>query len=423
MGFSLNLPTIAEIAIEEFLSRALAKLPKLKTTVRKVKEGHTIIRAYLDTPANIKEVHIRNHAEYIAREMKLSALPAVFTSYKEGSIVIDIPNEDRKMIELIECLYDSAFKAKVRKEIGLPFALGKDNDGKVIVGDLAKAPHLLIAGQSGSGKSVAMRSVIDSLLMAWSSEPLGCQFVFLDPKGVEFINYRDLNTTIVHSTTSEEAINVLQSLVLTMEERYQNFQLLSERIGHPIYNINDYNKVKCEQGLYSSIMCYIVVVIDELSDILLNQDVANKTLLQLTQKARASGIHLVMATQRPSREIISGAIRANVPAKICCKVAQAVDGRVVFGDKDYDAHRLLGSGDMLYIDDTRAEPIRLQGAYASESFLNDYLYYLEIRRQRQNKIVLFSTEERMKQQEFLKRFRTVSFSRDMRHYGQTNKKT
>lgn len=367
-----------EEALQAKLNQALNKLPRLQAKVTKVRFGHTYCRCYLEVGATVKEHKIQSYAEYLARELRLETLPIVHTIFNEGAIVIDIPNDKRSIVQLETCLKSDNYKTWIDDSIGLPYVVGVDNGGDVICGDLTKAPHVMIAGQSGSGKSVAIRCILNSLLAAWAEVPNRCQLVLLDPKGVELIHYRELEQAIMYSSDPEEITQTLEALVDIMEERYQEFVSLADTTGKEIFDIEAYNKYYCQElGIPSRAYPYIVVFIDELADILLNNKLCEQHILRLVQKARAAGIHIVMATQRPSSDIISGPIRANVPTKICCKVSRPIDGRVVFGDGDYGAHRLLGHGDMMYIDESYPEPIRLQGAFTDLDFLRSYVRYRE----------------------------------------------
>lgn len=360
------------------LNQALLKLPRLDAKVTKVQIGHTYCRCFLKVGPTVKEHRMRGYAEYFARELRLETLPIVHTIFSEGSIVIDIPNEDRKIVQLNPCLKSREFKKAIDKRVGLPYVVGVDNGGEVICGDLTRAPHMLIAGQSGSGKSVAIRCVLNSLLAAWSDLPMRCQTILLDPKGVELIHYRELEQVQMYSSDPMEIGETLEALVDIMEERYNEFVDLAESTEQDIFDIEAYNEYYCnEVDCPKRAYPYIAVFIDELADVLINNKDCEQYILRLVQKARAAGIHLIMATQRPSNDIISGPIRANIPTKICCKMSRPIDGRVVFGDGDYNSHRLLGRGDMLYIDESYAEPIRLQGAFTGLDFLRSYQHYRE----------------------------------------------
>lgn len=369
------------------VNKAFAKIPRLQASVVRVNIGHTYCRCYLEVGPTVKQHRIQNYAEYLARELRLETMPIVHTIFSEGAIVIDIPNDERRVVQLDPCLKSKEFKYSLDKRLGLPYVVGVDNSGEVICGDLTKAPHMLIAGQSGSGKSVAMRSTLNSLVAAYADLPMRCQFVLLDPKGVELIHYRELEQVLMYSSEPDEIANVLEGLVEIMEERYEDFVHLADSTEKEIFDIDAYNRYHCsELECPKRAFPYIVVFIDELADVLINNKRCESYILRLVQKARAAGIHLVMATQRPSNDVISGPIRANIPTKICCKVSRPIDGRVVFGDGDYGAHRLLGRGDLLYIDESHTEPIRLQGTFTDMNFLSSYTDY---RKRGRTKVIQF----------------------------------
>lgn len=364
-----------EIQTVKTLNGVLKLIPRLNITTNKVVIGCTHTRCYLDTTPQVNATMISKYTDFIARSMKLACPPIVRSLTSEGSLVLDIPNEERELVQLRSCLNDSAFKRQIQKGFGLPFVLGQDNSGTIITGDLADAPHVLIAGQSGSGKSVTMKCIANSLIAAYSEMPGVCYHTFLDPKGVEFVHYRNLPETHVYASTTEDIVNTLVYYNGLMNERYTTFLEVASFSGEEIYDLPSYNLHQLRHK--QRILPFHVIFIDELADILHSHELAEPAIVGLVQKARAVGIHLVLATQRPSADVISGSIRANVPVKICCKVAQQVEGRVVFGNTDHAAHHLLGKGDMLYLDNTSTQPIRLQGAFTDITFLRSYYKFLK----------------------------------------------
>lgn len=377
----------------EKVNKALSRIPRLQAKVSKVHFGHTYCRCYLEVGPTVKQHKIQSYAEYLARELRLHSMPIIHTIFREGAIVIDIPNTDRETVYLEPHLKSEAFRGIIEKQVGLPYIIGVNNEGEVICGDLTKAPHMLIAGQSGSGKSVVMRSVLNSMIAAWANLPMRSQLILFDPKGVELIQYRELPEVQMYSSSPEGISKTLAALVEIMEQRYEEFVLLADVSGEELYDIEAYNRYCCNVlKAPRRTLPYITVFMDELADILLNDESCEKNILRLVQKSRAAGIHLVVATQRPSSDIISGPIRANIPIKICCKVAQPIDGRVVFGDKDHGAHRLLGQGDLLYLDNTTSEPVRLQGAYTDNNFIRRYLEYQQYQEQRERQEFLASMD-------------------------------
>ena len=373
---------------QEKVNQVLSKISKVKIKVTKVKSGQTFHRCYLQVPVSSKERDIRNYGEFIARELKLNAIPSIHTIFKEGSIVIDIPNEEREKVELEDCLNSKEFQQSVVKGISLPYIIGRDNDGEVVVGNLLNDPHILIAGQSGSGKTFAMRGIINSIQCAWGNIHDLCKFIYIDPKGVEFVPYKNLSNTLCYVNNPEQTICVLENLIIEMENRFQVFEEAIEKEYLDVLTLKTYNELMLKRSK-TDFISYIVVCIDELADLILSDPKIEKLLIQLIQKSRAVGIHFICGTQRPSVDIISGPIRANLPTKICGKVAQPVDGRVVFGSSDFNAQQLLGAGDLLYQNTQYPIPIRVQGVYSDWNFVKK-MYYTFFHKKNSSNIIEFN---------------------------------
>lgn len=278
----------------------------------------------------------------------------------KNAVGVEIPNVDKNIVGLKELLKKVPEKYENKK---LLFALGKDLSGQPVYGELNKMPHLLIAGATGSGKSVCVNSIITSLLMR--TNPDEVKMLLIDPKKVEFTCYRDIPHLIGPIINeADEANAALKVIVEEMDRRYDVFSKAGVR------NITGYNeKVDKfpEEGLKK--MPWVVVIIDELADLML---VAAKeveaSIQRITQLARAAGIHLVVATQRPSVDVITGLIKANIPSRIAFAVSSAVDSRTILDQQG--AERLLGMGDMLYIPAGEQHPIRVQGVYVSDDEVN-----------------------------------------------------
>jgi S-DNA-T family DNA segregation ATPase FtsK/SpoIIIE len=274
----------------------------------------------------------------------------------------------------------------------LPIVLGKDLEGKAVIADLAKMPHLLIAGATGSGKSVCVNTIITSLV--YRHTPRTLRFLMVDPKMVELSVYNTL-PHLRHKviTDNRDAASVLKWAVMEMQDRYE---LLA---ANGCRNIQDFNKrvqdkaplktpktpgVAFEDTTYTgAILPYIVVVIDEMADLMMTvQNEVETPIAMLAQKARAIGIHLILATQRPSVNVITGLIKANFPSRIAFRVASQVDSRTIIDGAG--AEMLLGNGDMLFIPPGKSEPSRLQGAYLSsedtERLMNWYQSSRDARR-------------------------------------------
>ncbi|MCB1167949.1 MAG: DNA translocase FtsK, partial [Leptospiraceae bacterium] len=279
----------------------------------------------------------------------------------KSTIGIEIPNSVRETVTLGDLARkDENFFARSR-ELGI--ALGKDIAGTNLYLDLAKLPHLLIAGATGSGKSVYMNSVIASIL--YNRSPEEVRFLMVDPKMVELKLYEGIPHLLYPVITDvRKASRALQWAVQEMERRYT---ILSRR---KVRDIRSFNQKVSEGKIEHDPMPYVVVLIDELSDLMMvsAKDVED-SIIRLTQKARAVGIHLIMATQRPSVDVITALIKANCPARIAFQVAQKTDSRVILDSNG--AESLLGRGDMLYKSPSAAGPVRIQSPMVSEEEIED----------------------------------------------------
>ena len=247
-----------------------------------------------------------------------------------------------------EIISDLSYK---KKDIKLPIALGKSISGLPITGDLSSMPHLLIAGTTGSGKSVCINTIILSLLYKHSPEK--CKFILIDPKMLELSTYEGIPHLLCPVITeAKRAASVLGWVVKEMENRYK----LMTKVG--VRNIDGYNEK------HKISMPYIVVIVDEMSDLMLvaGKDIENY-IQKLSQMARAAGIHIIMATQRPSVDVITGTIKANFPTRISFQVTSKIDSRTILGEQG--AEQLLGKGDMLYMTSAN-RVIRIHGPYVSE---------------------------------------------------------
>ena len=274
-------------------------------------------------------------------------------------IGIEVPNRTTSAVSFKDVMAHQDAKSK---EVSLDVPLGKDVEGKVISADLRKMPHLLIAGSTGSGKSVAINTIITSVLM--KAYPEDVKLVLIDPKMVELSVYNGIPHLLIPVVTDAKlATNALRKTVKEMERRYQLFAAGGVR------NITEYNQKVAENNAdkNNSVMeklPYIVVIVDELSDLMMvaGHDVED-AIVRLAQMARAAGIHMILATQRPSVDVITGLIKANVPSRISFAVSSGVDSRTILDQ--VGAEKLLGRGDMLFLPIGAAKPERVQGAYIS----------------------------------------------------------
>jgi S-DNA-T family DNA segregation ATPase FtsK/SpoIIIE len=279
----------------------------------------------------------------------------------KGYVGIEVPNEQAALVRLRDVMESNEFR---KIESPLAIALGQGVDGTPVAGDLTAMPHLLIAGTTGSGKSVCVNSIIASLLIR--NTPDKVKFVMVDPKRVELTGYNGVPHLIAPVVVElERIVSVLKWVTREMDERYRRFSNAAAR------NIEDFNK-HLPSG--EQFMPYIIVIIDELADLMmLAPDETERVITRIAALARATGIHLVIATQRPSVDVVTGLIKANFPARIAFAVAGSVDSRVILDQPG--AERLLGRGDMLYMSGDSPAPVRLQGVFVSDSEINTMTRY------------------------------------------------
>jgi DNA segregation ATPase FtsK/SpoIIIE, S-DNA-T family len=273
----------------------------------------------------------------------------------QSFVGIEVPNDSIELVGLRGVLESEAF-GKLKAKAPLAFALGQDVSGMAIAADLASMPHILIAGTTGSGKSVCINAIIMSLIM--DNTPDDLRVVMIDPKMVELIRYNGLPHLYGKVETEiERIVGVLRWVTREMDSRYKKFSDLGVR------HVNEYNERMIEKG--ADKLPHMSVFIDELSDLMMSAPVeVEKTICRIAQMARATGIHLVIATQRPSTDVVTGLIKANFPARIAFAVASGVDSRVILDG--VGAETLLGKGDMLFLSPTANGPVRVQGCYVGE---------------------------------------------------------
>ena len=314
----------------EFLEKILLDFG-VNGNIKKVSHGPVVTLNEFEPAAGVKVSKIINLSDDIARNTS-SESARISTIPGSNTVGIELPNSSRENVYLSEILNDTNFK---KKEIKLPIALGKSISGKPIVGDLSSMPHLLIAGTTGSGKSVCINTIILSLL--YRHIPDKCKFILIDPKMLELSTYEGIPHLLCPVITeAKKAASVLGWVVKEMESRYR----LMTKEG--VRNIDGYN------SKHKLPMPYIVVVVDEMSDLMLvaGKEIENY-IQKLSQMARAAGIHIIMATQRPSVDVITGTIKANFPTRISFQVTSKIDSRTILGEQG--AEQLLGKGDMLYM--------------------------------------------------------------------------
>ena len=315
--------------------------------ITKINNGPVVSLYEFEPAPGVKVSKIINLSDDLARNTS-STSARVSTIPGKNTVGIEIPNESRESVYLKEIIGNEKFE---KKDIKLPIAIGKSISGLPIVGDLTSMPHLLIAGTTGSGKSVCINTIIISLLYRLS--PSLCKFILIDPKMLELSAYEGiphLLTPVI--TDSKKAASALGWTVREMNSRYK---LMSKEGVRNIDGYNAKHKLK---------MPYIVVVVDEMSDLMLVAGKEIESYIQkLSQMARAAGIHIIMATQRPSVDVITGTIKANFPTRISFRVSSKIDSRTILGEQG--AEQLLGNGDMLFMSSAN-RIIRIHGPYVSE---------------------------------------------------------
>ena len=325
--------------------------------IKKVSNGPVVTLNEFEPAAGVKVSKVINLSEDIARNTS-SESARISTIPGQNTIGIELPNTSRENVYLSEIISSSNFK---NKDIKLPIALGKSISGVPITGDLSSMPHLLIAGTTGSGKSVCINTIILSLL--YKHSPDKCKFILIDPKMLELSTYEGIPHLICPVITeAKKAASVLGWVVKEMESRYK----LMTREG--VKNIDGYN------SKHTHSMPYIVVIVDEMSDLMLvaGKEIENY-IQKLSQMARAAGIHIIMATQRPSVDVITGTIKANFPTRIPFQVTSKIDNRTILGEQG--AEQLLGKGDMLYMSSAN-RIIRIHAPYVSENEIDKVNNYI-----------------------------------------------
>ena len=332
---------------KEFLEKILLDFG-VEGKIKKISHGPVVSLNEFEPAPGVKVSKIINLAEDIARNTS-SESARIATIPGKNTIGIELPNTTRENVYLSEIISESNFK---NKDIKLPIALGKDISGLPITGDLSSMPHLLIAGTTGSGKSICINTIILSLL--YKHTPEKCKFILIDPKMLELSTYEGIPHLLCPVITeAKKAASVLGWVVKEMESRYR----LMTKEG--VRNIDGYN------NKHKLPMPYIVVIVDEMSDLMLVAGKEIESYVQkLSQMARAAGIHIIMATQRPSVDVITGTIKANFPTRISFQVTSKIDSRTVIGEQG--AEQLLGKGDMLYMSSAN-KIVRIHAPYVSEN--------------------------------------------------------
>ena len=367
-----RLSELLEIKLQEF---------NVKAKVIEAQPGPVVTRFELDLAPGVKASKVTNISRDLARSMSMASVRVVEVIPGKPYIGIEVPNSTREMVRLIELLETPAY----RDPNGLiSMAMGKDISGNPVLTDLAKAPHMLVAGTTGSGKSVAVNAMILSTLLKYTPDQL--RLILIDPKQLELANYNDIPHLLTPVVTDmKDAVNALNWCVNEMERRYKLMSFLKIR------KLSDYNR-KVEEAIANGEdlidptwkasdsvvgeraprlepLPSIVIVADEFADMIMQVGKkAEEMITRLAQKSRAAGIHLLLATQRPSVDVITGLIKANIPTRVALRVNSKIDSRTILDAGG--AEDLLGHGDMLFLGPGKIEPERVHGAFISDDEVN-----------------------------------------------------
>jgi S-DNA-T family DNA segregation ATPase FtsK/SpoIIIE len=352
----------------------------LNVKVAGIHTGPVITQYEISLETGLRVSKITSLSDDLALHLKVPSVRIVAPIPGKNTVGIEVPNEHRAVVRLKELMTIGSPKLAKMK---LPLFLGKDSEGRPLIHDLADMPHLLVAGRTGTGKSVCLNSIILSMLLTRS--PDECKLIMLDPKQVELADYGRL-PHLMHPvvTDNKKAEAILSWAVDKMEERYEILRRARVR------NIASYNELSYkeilrrvrpvdddEQQRVPERMPYIVVVVDEVGDLMMamKKEVEGH-IIRLAQKSRAAGIHLILTTQRPTVDVITGLIKSNLPARICFQVADRSNSRVVLDEMG--AEKLLGKGDMLFLQPNTSTIVRAQGTYASDEEIQRIVGRLEV---------------------------------------------
>lgn len=333
--------------------------------VTNITKGPTVTRYELTPSVGVKVSKIVNLSDDIALNLAAKSIRIEAPIPGKAAVGIEIPNVNNEGVYLREVIESDKFK---NAESKLTFAIGKDTAGDIAIGDIAKMPHALIAGATGSGKSVCINSIITSIL--YKSKPSEVKLILVDPKMVELSGYNGIPHLLIPVVTDpKKAAGALNWAVQEMVNRYSLFA------SKGVKDIKGYNKI-IEQEEAGIKLPQIVIIIDELADLMMvaPNDVED-AICRLAQMARAAGMHLIIATQRPSVDVITGIIKANVPSRVAFTVSSQVDSRTILDSAG--AEKLLGKGDMLYFPVGEIKPLRMQGAFVTEKEVESIVEYIK----------------------------------------------
>jgi len=350
---------------------------KIDAEVVEIQRGPVITMFEMELAPGIKVERIRSLDDDIAMAIKAQRVRIVAPIPGKSTFGVEVPNTLREVVRLHELLSSKEFNAS---NYALPICLGKDADGRHLIEDLAKMPHLLVAGATGSGKSVCLNTIIMSVL--YTRTPDQTKLILIDPKMVELSLFKSIPHLMCPVVTDmKKASSILDWAVSQMDERYAILSRTGTR------NIYGYNKLgekglqerlgdDYDEVLFKPVMPFIIIIVDELADMMMVSAKEVECLItRLAQKSRAVGIHLILATQRPSTNVITGLIKANMPTRIAFSVASKIDSRVILDSNG--AEKLLGQGDMLFIPPRTSFLKRAQGAYVSDEEIRRVVSHLK----------------------------------------------
>ncbi len=344
----------------------------INATVTNVVQGPTVTRYEVHPESGVKVSRIKNLNDDIALNMKAKSIRIEAPIPGKDAVGIEIENAKSNIVTIREIIESDEFQ---NSESKVTFAVGKDIGGKAIVADMVKMPHLLIAGATGSGKSVCINSIIASIL--YKARPDEVKLVLIDPKMVELSNYNGIPHLLIPVVTdAAKAAAALNWAVGEMDERYKRFA------ENGVRDFKGFNRLKAKQknsvrnGEVDGPLPQVVIIIDELADLMMvSSSQVEDSICRLAQKARAAGMHLIVATQRPSVNIITGTIKANIPSRIAFAVTSQVDSRTILDG--VGAEKLVGNGDMLFAPLGSTKPTRIQGTFISDEEVKKLIQYTQ----------------------------------------------
>lgn len=333
--------------------------------VMQINQGPTVTRYEISPSHGVKVSKIVNLADDIALNLAANGIRIEAPIPGKAAVGIEVPNREQQSVYLRTVLESEQFKKFPSK---LAFALGQDIAGNAVVTDIAKMPHLLIAGATGSGKSVCINTLITSII--YKAKPDEVKLILVDPKVVELSVYNGIPHLMIPVVTDpKKAAGALNWAVREMLARYNSFA------EHSVRDIKGFNAMKAEKG-EDDFMPQIVIIIDELADLMMaSPKEVEDSICRLAQMARAAGIHLIIATQRPSVDVITGVIKANIPSRLAFAVSSGIDSRTILDMNG--AEKLLGKGDMLFYPTGMSKPVRIQGAFVTDKEVENIVDFLK----------------------------------------------